>query len=67
MDFYINDKLACSSEAIYGGEGGTNIDPTTGKKWETISGMTICPDPFKIKDGDYMTIASRYDATIHPL
>jgi hypothetical protein len=29
--------------------------------------MTICPGPIKIKDGDYMQIASRYDLKLHPL
>jgi len=28
---------------------------------------TICPGPIKIKDGDYMSINSRYDQIKHPL
>lgn len=65
MDLFINDKYACSSDAVYGGESGTNVKD--GKKWETISGMTLCPGPFKIKEGDYMNLTSRYDLTKHPL
>jgi hypothetical protein len=65
MDLYINDEYACSSNAVYGGEGGTRV--VDGKQWETISGMTICPGPIKIKDGDYMSMIARYDLTKHPL
>jgi len=65
MDLYVNGKYICSSNAIYGGESGTTIQ--NGKKWETISGMSVCPGPVKIKDGDYMTLTSRYDLSKHPL
>ena len=52
MDLYTNGKFACSSNAIYGSE--TSTTTQNGKKWETIFGMTTCPNPIKIKDGDYM-------------
>jgi hypothetical protein len=65
MDFFVNGKHACSSQAVYGGETGTTIQD--GKKWETISGMTICPGPIKVKNGDYMSMVARYDQTLHPL
>jgi Stress up-regulated Nod 19 len=65
VDFSINGEYVCSSNALYGGEGfTTHVD---GQKWETIAGMTLCPGPIKIKDGDYMVINSRYDQTVHPL
>jgi hypothetical protein len=65
IDLYINNRYTCSSTAVYGGETGTTIQ--NGKTWETISGMTICPGPIKIGDGDYMSITARYDLTQHPL
>jgi hypothetical protein len=65
MDLHINDAYVCSSNAIYGGESGTNVKD--GKKWETISAMSLCPGPFKINEGDYMNLTSRYDLTRHPL
>jgi hypothetical protein len=66
MDLYINDKYECSSNAVYGGETGTT-KTADGKVWETISGMTLCPGPIKIKDGDYMSMNARYDLAQHPL
>jgi hypothetical protein len=63
MDLFINGKYACSSNAIYGDE--KHLGVQNGEKWETISGMTLCPGPFKIKDGDYMTLNARYDRTKH--
>jgi hypothetical protein len=66
MDLHINGKYACSSNAMYGGDSGTALQPN-GKKWETISGMTLCPGPIKIKDGDYMSMVARYDLSAHPL
>jgi hypothetical protein len=65
VDLYINSKYTCTSNAVYGGESGTTVQ--NGKKWETISGMTLCPGPIKIKDGDYMSLTARYDLTQHPL
>lgn len=65
MDLFVNGKYTCSSNAVYGGEGGTTTQ--NGKKWETISSMTMCPGPIKIKDGDYMTLNARYDLVKHPL
>ena len=66
MDLHINGKYACSSNAVYGGGTGTTKTPD-GKIWETISGMSLCPGPIKIKDGDYMSMIARYDLTQHPL
>jgi len=66
MDLHINGQYKCSSNAMYGGESGTTTT-ASGKKWETISGMTLCPGPIKIKDGDYMSMVARYDLSLHPL
>jgi hypothetical protein len=65
MDLYINGKYTCSSNAVYGGETGTAIQD--GKKWETVSGMTICQGPIKVKDGDCMSMVSRHDLGKHPM
>ena len=54
MDLSINGKYVCSSNAIYGGEGNT---VTKGNStWETIAGMSICPGPIEIKDGELIKI-----------
>jgi len=65
MDLFINGEKKCSSEAIYGGENATTI--IDGKKWETIAGMSQCPGPIAVKDGDYMSLVGRYDTNKHPL
>lgn len=66
IDMFVNGKYACSSDAVYGGDGGTTTTQN-GKKWETISAMTLCSGPFKVRDGDYVTLNARYDLTKHPL
>jgi hypothetical protein len=61
----VNGKLFCTSEAIYGGEGGKlNVN---GKAWETISRMTECFQPIPVKKGDKIKIEASYDTKAHPL
>ena len=78
----INDKTACTSDAIYGGgsdyvkavpmpgmpgmEGGGGTD-ANGKAIQTISHMTECIDPIPIRKGDKITLSANYDLITHPL
>jgi hypothetical protein len=65
VTLWVNDKLYCSSKAIYGGEGGEiNID---GKKWATISKMTECNEPIPVKKGDKLKVQATYNTIAHPL
>jgi hypothetical protein len=62
---YLNDRLVCTSEAVYGGaQGGTTIG---GQKWETISSYKSCLEPVPLKVGDVLTMTSDYDLTKHRL
>jgi hypothetical protein len=62
---YLNDKLVCTSEAVYGGaEGETAID---GQKWETITSYKPCLEPIPLKVGDVLMMTSDYDLTKHRL
>ena len=65
MVLYLNGKLICNSEAVYGGKQGTLIEG--GQKWETISRMQDCHDPFKVKKGDLLKMVAVYDTLKHPL
>jgi hypothetical protein len=60
----INDKLVCSSNATYGGEGHKTV--VDGKEWETITKMSECLDPIEVKRGDRVKIAATYDTAAHP-
>jgi hypothetical protein len=61
----INGKKYCTSNALYGGEGGTlNID---GKAWETIRKMEECNTPIPVKKGDILKVEAAYDTKKHPL
>jgi len=51
---YINNKVACESKAVYGKKGDT-----------AISEMTVCPSTIKVKKGDVLTFAAKYDTTKH--
>lgn len=62
---YINEKLACSSKAIYGGALGTRIGED-GKVWETMSGVRPCWGPIEVKKGDNIVLKVNYDLEKHP-
>jgi hypothetical protein len=65
MKIYLNGKLVCQSDAVYGQEGGSiNVN---GEKWETITSYTPCLDPIKIKPGDQIKMTSDYDIRKHKL
>jgi hypothetical protein len=66
MELFLNGKLICHSDAIYGGKGGT-LTLDDGKKWDTISEMTDCMDVIKVKKGDLLKLKSIYDLKKHPL
>jgi len=75
---YINDKFACTSDAIYGektgsdsGMGGHSHTSSPGgaatSSIKTISAMTPCIGPFPVKKGDTMKLIAEYDLSKHPL
>ena len=64
MKVFLNDKLVCQSDAVYGQDGGTSVN---GEKWETITSYTPCLEPVKIKRGDKIKMTSDYDLTKHRL
>jgi hypothetical protein len=66
IDMFINGRYVCSSKSVYGGTSGT-LTGKNGKTWKTISQMTGCPGPIKVKKGDYMTMIAEYDLGKHPL
>ena len=61
---YVNDKLVCSSNAEYGGNGGNLI--VDGKEWQTITKMTECAGPIGVKKNDKITVSAAYDTIAHP-
>jgi hypothetical protein len=65
MNLYVNNKLYCSSKAIYGGPGGTIT--INGKDWSTIATMTECNEPIPVRKGDKLKIEATYDTKEHPL
>jgi hypothetical protein len=65
MLLYLDDKLVCNSTATYGGPGGTV--KVNGKDWQTISKMTECGNPVKVKKGDRLSMKSFYNTIKHPL
>lgn len=65
VSLFHNNKLYCTSNAIYGGKSGLlTID---GKTVETISKLTECNEPLKIKVGDMLKVEATYDTARHPL
>jgi hypothetical protein len=64
MRVYLNGKVVCQSDAVYGQDGGTNVN---GEKWETITSYTPCSEPVRIKVGDKVKMTSDYDLTKHKL
>jgi hypothetical protein len=65
LSAYVNDKLVCKSDAIYGLAGGVAI--VDGKEWKTISKMGECLEPIQVKAGDKMRLEAAYDNIAHPL
>lgn len=65
IDLKVNDKLACDSQAVYGGKGhvGKNADGTT---WETIGDMKTCPEGVVVRKGDRISMSANYDLVAHP-
>jgi hypothetical protein len=64
MKVFLNGKMVCKSDAVYGQDGGTSIN---GEKWETITSYTPCLDPVRITWGDKIKMTSDYDLTKHKL
>jgi len=65
MLLYLGDKLVCNSTATYGGPRGTV--KVNGKDWQTISNMSECVNPVKVKKGDRLSMKSFYNTYKHPL
>jgi hypothetical protein len=65
VSLYVNNQLKCTSNAIYGGQGGKLT--IEGKSWETISKMTECSEPVAVKTGDTIKVEGTYDTRAHPL
>lgn len=64
LKLLVNGKVMCSSEAVYGQDGGTTVN---GQKWETIISYTPCLDPINVRIGDKVKVVSDYDLTKHRL
>jgi hypothetical protein len=65
MLLYLDGKLVCNSTATYGGPEGTV--KVKGRDWQTISKMTDCEKPVKVKKGDRLIMKSFYNTIKHPL
>jgi hypothetical protein len=63
---YLNGKLLCNSEAEYG-TAGSSTAVFEGKEWSTLSKMTECVTPTKVKKGDTLNIEAAFDHIKHPL
>jgi hypothetical protein len=70
MILNINDKFACASTANYGTDasgghshGGAGADVSI----KTITSMTPCQGPIKVKKGDTVSMIVEYDLHKHPL
>jgi hypothetical protein len=66
MELFLNNRLICHSDAIYGGKGGT-LKMADGRSWETISEMTDCSNVIRVKKGDLLKLKAIYDLKKHPL
>jgi len=77
---YINDKLTCESDAVYGvrtsddgdmggghSHGGGASASAANAAIKTISSMTKCQGPYSVKKGDTMKLVAEYDLSKHPL
>jgi hypothetical protein len=65
MQLLLNDKFVCNSTATYGGKEGTVR--MNGTEWQTISSMSECREPLKVKKGDNISMKSFYNTIKHPL
>jgi hypothetical protein len=63
MRVLVNGEVKCTSNAIYGQDGGS----VGGEKWETIVAYEPCIGPIFVKKGSTVTIASDYDLRKHKL
>jgi len=66
IDMFLNDKLVCHSVAAYGGNDATMIG-ADGKKWDTISSMSDCPQAIPVKKGDRLRLQAAFDTATHPM
>jgi hypothetical protein len=66
VNMLVNDKLVCSSNAIYGNSTGTGAPTSNGKEWQTITKMNECFYPIPLKKGDQVKITATYDMKAHP-
>ena len=60
----VSGREVCLSKAIYGGTSTLIVD---GKEWQTITKMTECTGPVKIKKGEKIQVTATYDTKNHPL
>jgi Stress up-regulated Nod 19 len=67
IKLYINEKLACDSKAVYGGNPQAMMIGPDGKKWETISSMKECIEPIQVKKGDGLRMEAYFDTDTHPV
>jgi len=68
IQLFINEKFACVSKANYGvstdgGHHGGAADVSI----KTITSMTPCQGPLKVKKGDSVSMVVEYDLAKHPL
>lgn len=61
----MNNATICDSTAIYGTNGQT-LKNADGSQWQTVSAMSECNEPTKVKKGDKVVIDARYDLDLHP-
>jgi hypothetical protein len=67
LKLFINEQLECESFARYGGTEQSQMVSADGKKWETISSMSECEKPLKVKKGDKLRMVADFDTVKHPL
>ncbi len=66
IDLRVNGRTACSSRAVYGGEG-SQARLSDGSTWETIGRMTPCEGPpLRVEKGDEVSVEAVYDLAAHP-
>jgi hypothetical protein len=65
---YLNDKVICDSNAIYGGRGYVESASAMGDmaSMAHIGKMTTCVNMGEMKKGDTIHIDANYDFTAHP-
>jgi hypothetical protein len=65
MQLLHNERFVCNSTATYGGKGGTV--KVNGTEWQTISSMSECMEPLRVRKGDNISMKSFYNTIKHPL